>query len=807
MNKKYLLLSLLVILHTSLFSCAPKVQDTETKTPEVPELQSSDIALQKAYKSPFATINFAIKKIAGQKILPLQSINQLFEVGEQLSDENAKEKANEVLNKNLLDGVYKKSTKEISSTNYLQLVEEQTASTLKNSVDGTTKKILADTDLIESIINASLQEPQQQTTATSELKIQLLTAEVLLNDILQKIQAASIFAELKTQVVQQLNTQAKSLLSKVSAFDKELTNTQGLSDKINLIQQFIKDLGFELSTENQAALNGGKKLGDSILKVTDAQTALQTLALTWQMLTVEERNQYFKPANEKLFSLFDKKSEADIQCLIDSNCKGLISKLVLNIGVYPALDNYGIDKIKTDINTAAVGFLNKKINSVAYDKITDLTSTIKNQIRSNVEKNLGQVQDFKNRFKSNLALGLQKVFKTEKLDFYAIDNQNTNIQDQLYLMMNDLKSLPYSAGSDKNLKQFLLIEKVLSLVEFSGQSKSLLKNGITNYLKDTKELLLTKNLQSTNIVLQVKDQALAINLLSQMLTATADWQPTVFDTGITDIKAQDLISDVKSADLNQSLFPKVQLFNICLSMATKVLKQIQSQSSLVYLIDNQSQRIPIAQYLTDKNHTTVALGAASDQVNGRLVNLTRLGDLAELIKALSAFSKATADISKSKSDVLKNPLVLEQIQNAHKSIELLILTLANFISSQMVGPQYLVADVYNFELQLVNNDYQLKNQVAAISALVTAYETTGINIYLTSAKELYFSLNKNYYDPELKFYKNNLNAALQNNVAASTSADVLNSLNNLIQIRKYLNLTSQVQFDRIFENWYVALLL
>lgn len=819
----------LIIVYGLLISCAPKVQESDKKKPDVPELQTNDISLQQAYINPYASINFTLKKLGPKKLLSQTEIQNLFEISDKLNDANAHQKATDLLNQIENENLQNKKniTKDFKDTYYLQLVDEKTRSLLKNSVDDIEKKLLADTDQIESLIAVAANKSENKSNAENNLKTHIAIGKNLVSEISSSIQQANIFNELKQQVLDKLNSETTKYISAAEEFDTQAQNILQLTQKINLIEAYLEKLGLQLSAEATLALQNGKKLGLSIDQISTAQNSLQTLALTWKMLSPEERTQYFIPASQKLYDLLNKKNDQDIQCLIDANCSGFISKIILKIGVYPALDNYGILKIKTDLNSAALGYLNHKINALAFEKLNDLTNAMKTQIRSNVEKKIIDIENFKTNFKTHLAEGLKLHFKSTPLNIYVLsddvahlaDNSTHQIQlqEQIPWAMNDLYSLNNINinTTDLDVKQMGLIEKVLSLVDFSNDKNSLLENGISDFLKNPKELFLMPELQnstqnstqsSTNTFL-VKDQAATLKLLTSMLTATADWKPSIFDHGISDISAQDLISDFKSSELNQSLFPKVGLFNICFSYAIQVLKQIQSEKSLVYLIDNKNQRVPISDYLSGKNHPTVALAGASDKKNNHILNTAKTSDLAALVEALSLFTMATKDIQNSKSDILKSVDFQNQMAGANKNIQLLVVTLANFISSQMVGPNNLVGDSYDFESQKLDQNYNLSNQVAAVSALVKAYETTGIEIYLLSAKEIYYSLNKNYFDPQLKFYKNNLSLNSETPTNHTLTNDVLNTLNQLIPLRKYLSLSSQVQFDRIFENWYIALLL
>lgn len=794
----------LALLVGAFSACAPKVETVELKKPMTPELLSKDVSLQKLYSRPFASVSFALKNLSANDAISLDSIQNLFEIGAQLDDQNASEKAAENFQKFKSENSF--IQKNYQDSYYLQLVEEQTRTKIKNSVSALEKQILSDTNKIIDFIPHVAKQQLTALTKESTLTDQLTATNQFLNQLIQTIQKQNIYPELKEKIVENLNSQSSSFIQKVSSFNSEYNQLNWLSEKLKILDLKLSELQVELDPETISSLSSGQKLAVSIDQVSDSATALQTLALTWQILNVEERILYFKSANEKLYELFNKKEEKDIDCLIQGNCKGLISKLVLKLGVYPALEDYGIQKIQIDINQAAINFLNQKINSIAFTKIQQLPLIIQNEIQTSVEKNLGGLQSFQKNFKKNLAAGLSQTLKTEKIDLY-LKSKNLILNDQVLMMMNDLYSLPHSYNKQK--QQFNLIENVLSLIDFSNQKKSLLKYGITEYLKTIPEIFLLSEIETSSKselknIIKVSDQAQALKFLSLMISATADWKSGPYQSGLTDLTAQNLISDFNSDQLNDKVFPQLDLLNICFSMTAQILKQFQSEKSLIYLINNQNLRIPIHVYLSDKNPTTLALAAASDQINNRILDTTKAKDIALLIEALSQFSEATKGFMNSQSALLQQPEIQNQILAAQKNIDLLILTLANFLSSQMIGPDHFIADSYDFETQTRSENYSLKNQVLAIHALTLAFERTGIDLYLFSAKEIYYALNTKFYDPEIKFYKNNLHTIS----AESNRRDVVTeTLNHLLPLRKHLSLASQIQFDRIFENWYVATLL
>ena len=131
------------------------------------------------------------------------------------------------------------------------------------------------------------------------------------------------------------------------------------------------------------------------------------------------------------------------------------------------------------------------------------------------------------------------------------------------------------------------------------------------------------------------------------------------------------------------------------------------------------------------------------------------------------------------------------------------MTLGNFISNQLVDKEKNLYTEMNFQTEEKLASDNSSEYAHAIDALLTAYNLTGIDIYKFTAIELYYTLNRKFYSPTLKFYR----ASLTQDQSTVQRKQVLEILSSVIGIRKYLGITSQIQFDKIFENWYASILM
>lgn len=798
MKQVFSVLSSLFFFTVLFGSCAPKVTEVEKTKPLTPQLKTQDVMLTDLHSSPYiseAEASSSINSSANSSISQ-KAFNNMFEVSISEEDGNLQKMALTKFKK--ADASLVKNKKSLKASYYLKLVEEKTKKQISKGVNDAERKILDDTDVLQSIVLKSIHH-SEKITASQSLQQQLSTAKSILRNIIKTTETASIHPELKSGFLNEFKKRTDKIISSAEQFIPAINTQPTLTKKLVSLTSFIEKNELNLDQSSADSLAMGQRLGASIDNIESPQTALQALAMTWKLLSTEEREKHFRQANEKLYNLFAKKDEADIDCIIQNNCKGLISNLIVKLGVYPALEDHGVSNIQNTLNSAASDYVVKKLSEVAAEKVSGLGDIINADIEAGVEKNLSSVKTLKENFKYELASGLKNKFGTSELGFQVTNDNQPHLQNDLTNAINKIYALNTRVDSQKNLsEQFLLIEKVLSLSDFATNKKEIDQIGLYKYIQNPQPLFLKTSTEDSGKQLQASEQAQALKFLSLMLMQSADWKKSVLDDGLSTIKAQDLLTSVKTTELNQSLFPKVELFNINLSFAIQMLKQFQSEKSMLYLIDNQEGRVSISQYL-QYSQSPVALSAVSDKIYNRLENKTLTSDLYDLSEAFYLFLQATANVDLSASDILKDPELQQQLLDARKNIRLLILTLANFISHQMTDANHLVHATYDFEKKELDGQFNLQNQAASIAALVRAYEVTGIDIYLLSAKENYYALNRYFYDSELKFYKNSIGA--NSKTTYNLAENIWSTYNKILPLKKYLETASQEQFTLIFENW------
>lgn len=816
-------------------NCAPKVEEKQRISPIVPTVRTNDTNLFQKNKKSFASFEHAHNNLKTTSQNLFIDAENLLMVSRKLQDSLGEEIAFSYYKQAIANQIANQGTVSssllIKDSYYLQLVHEESTeaiqsgtatiiNTLQNDVQVIQKLIATETDILKTV---------KETDLLSE---QLDLVEKVLQKIITSIEAADIFADLKLQVSTEMKNQSAIQLTGPKLLAVDLKNITTLKQGIDILSAYVVKNAVELLPEDQKALKDADQLGQLVDKIKNSKSALQALAKTWQILKPEERVLHFKTANKKLYDFFNDKGPRDIQCIVAANCDSFITKIILKVGVYPAIEEYGVQNIKKDITLNAINSLNLAVQKNSQMTLLALGQTLQTDVQEGVNKEILEIQLFAKNFKDYIAEGL-----SAKLGANSIERLNSNVSNFNNFMLNYYNSLFLRKNNERG--QFQLIDNLLQFM-FSGQNMNQAldttqKNDVTfpadKSLHTIKETL-TKadarfyydkiNKTTAEPILTVKDQASSLKFYTQMMNQLADWKPSTFDSGITQYSAQDLVTKFQSEDLKKLVFPKADLFGMALSLAAQTLKQLESELSPIYLLDGDNQRISIYDYLNDNfddPNAVVVHAAASDLKNKVLTDETKLDDMTLMIDALADFYKATEDIEKSNSEILKDEVLRTQILNSRKQVKLVIVTLANFISNQMVTRNHYVYSEMNFKTGLKKLSVSSIDYANTIKALMTAHQVTGIDIYKLSALEIYYSLNRKFYLTKNKFYSlsiqtNEKGELIDADLNKNTSTDIgvsrdhiLIMLSSILPLRSHMNYGSQLQFDRIFENWYSVLLL
>jgi len=807
MKMKTLFTTLALLL---LFSCGPKLEEKQRTEISLPNGQRfHDTAI-----TSYADEDFVKENIVNRSDVQdsLKQIEMMFSIKDfQPTSEWSKR-----IELQYQDLEKKNARKKVAyaSSVYLDLVYDQIIGEVSSTVKSTDQKIAADTKKVVELIR-KIQKDSLQLKLESSLKDKLTATQNFLNTLTAEVKKMNIIADFKDAFKAELKQQGQNLLNAAIQLDDDLVRADSLQSSLKIITSFIEKTSTQINADDQANLKLGLQLADTLSSMNDAQTGLQALALVWTLLNDQQKVQYFKEANENLYSFLAKKSPEDIQCMCEKSCKGFKTKIILNLGVYPAIEKFGLQNITDLINQKSLNFVNQKVNQVAFDTLAKIGEEITQRVLATVTQKRNDLGQFKDNLRSNLSKGLEQEFTKQKVktpSVFLVDEQNLllDLDTQSSYLRDKAKSLAFVSDQGKMLQtQFEIVEGFLNLPLFSQSpetNEKTLQSDLVELLLNPEPRQFLKSLTNNKSEVNLKQQSELLLTASTLLDQLADWKTSSFDTALSTIKADKIITQFKSKDLDRSFFPKTDLTAVTLSIASQVLSLMQSEQSMLVLVDNQNQILPV-QKISDQSAGPIALAAATDFKKGLRIPTAKASDLGELLNAMSAFYRATEDIEKTKSTFLlqKNgngKSLLEEAVAARQDIKLLMVAIANFISNQLIQANGLISKsiALNENLKPLEK-YELLDQTRAIDALMKAYDLTKIDVYLWTAKNIYYSMNRLLYSDKIKFYQQSTEDEVQTGIDRTK---LLETYKDLLPLKSYLSPEEQAQFEKIFEAWLKA---
>ncbi len=807
-NLTLVILSILPVIFLILFSgCAPKLEEKEKPTVNLPNGHKfQDTIITSFADEAFANENVvkrsstldSLKQIemmfAIQKISPTSDwLDQIQQSYQKLDKNSLKKKIS-----------YSKSV-------YLDLVYQQINDQVSSTVKSTDKKIAADTKKVIELIR-QIQKNSFQLRLESTLKEKLDATQIFLNTLNAEVKQLNIINDFKESFLAELKQQGQDLLNSTIAFDNEFVRATKLGDSLNIIARFVKETSTQLNSEDQDSLQKGLMLASTLESLKDPQTGLQAIALVWTLLNEQQRVQYFKEANDDLYDFLSKKSNEDIRCMTEKNCKGFKTKIILNLGVYPKIEKFGLQNIIDLINQKSLSFVTQKVNQVAFDTLQKIGESISERVLSSVSQKRDELGDFKDNLRNNLSKGLEQEFTKQKIkdsSLFLVDQQNLllDLDTQSSYLRNKTMALMFLTEKPKILQtQFEIIEGFLNLPLFSQSpitNEKTLQTDLVELLLKPEPRQFLNSLSNNKSEVNLKQQSELLMTASTLLAQLADWKESTFDTGLSKIKADKIITQFKSKELDRSFFPKADLTAVTLSIASQVLTLMQGINSPLVLVDNQNQILPV-QNLASNTTGPIALAAATDFKKGLRIPTAKASDLGDFLNAMSLFYQATNEIEKTQSHFLlqKNEngrSMLDDALSARQQIKLLVVAVANFISNQLIQPNGLVSKsiALNENLKPLAK-FELLDQTRAIDSLIKAYELTKIDVYLWTAKNIYFSMNRLLYSDKMKFYQQSTEDEVQTGI---DKTKLLETYKNLLPLKTYLSPVEQHQFELIFFSW------
>lgn len=829
MNIKLILLTLPFI---GILSCAPKVQEKKFEVPKSnlgPRL--SDKPLQISEKPLLKNSSSWTNIDATSDYFSI--IENLYLTGKVLNNSKLQELA-----QNLADKYYSQIKQENFSTSpYIEIATYKTKielSTTLNTVLVELEKGKIDvTTLLENTF-ATISWPKSEVSTVDFIN----KMKEFFEAFYSQISHSNIYPPLVQTLEKEIPNEVNPLITKGLDIAKKIDATSSFAELDSLIHEAIAEFELELDPDKLKQLETGKQIA-KLLKFNNAQGALTLLIEIWNSLTPQERVENFKKSSPDLYKYLKKQSASDLNCLANKNCLNLLKVFERNFFVLPKLNNYGLTKLRRTINESALLYARGQIKTIlpqTYSEILKFTNEkIANRINLKIDE-LRQIQenpelfiqDLVDRWSlKNLDLTTGKIFglESKSVQIKLSTNNTLNVRP---VDLNEstpgiigksfsVASLLLQSGLNYKYEKQLIISQINKLLSISGyrdhsgqlkpgaffsvdksaeqfdiEKISFLKQPfyIQNHfnIKDNYQI----QQQTDAVSSSVENQAALLKGLSQILYYLSDWNQTSYDKQLGNVLVKDVLPELDNEAANKAIFPKSSLAALALGNTAVLLKNLTKDLSPLFLVTLDNKIIWSNEYLNSNNYSTSVTAGIVDIVSNQRTNIVYSKSVSEYLIALTEFYKAITGIQNTNSEYIQSSI--NDLIDARQKVKLLIIALANYISHDLVNSSYQIK-YSSADLKVLVQD-----QFSAIKALVSAYEATGIQVYLWSAIEIYYALNHINFDPDINFY---VNVPYQSNTNTSELNPhlITEGITTLHKLSNYLPVASQIQLDKITYPW------
>ncbi len=679
----------------------------------------------------------------------------------------------------------------------------------------------------------------------------LQTVENFLNAFLKELPKLNLPELISKSIATAIKKRAQQPLSEAKEFVPKLYSAKTLSATLKIINRAIDSFNMSLPSETRKMLAESKKLSDELDSAYNEQAVLTALITIWRMLEPQERLEQFKPTSDALYTFLKEQSEAELSCLATPGCLGgPIDGIKKKLFVLPQIKKYGVDNIRNQLNASTVKYALETIESNAADTVKDLPSLLTENLKDGITEQSSQIKKIQKDYTSFLR-DLLKIWAAKKIpetkgQIAGFENPRVNVSlseksgfsikatGDLSQVSNETTGASFAALStlfaqdsvdDKFVFKSSLsqINKMLALGGYRTEDNNLVPAFFAP-MKDLKNQLdlmtfasETESFAATDIVsvktpFRISDSSSEKNYsvaamteqirgLSSMLNYMSDWKKSKYNDTLGSIKANE-VANTDAEELDRSIFPKEAFFALNIADVSVLLKNITKEFSNVFLLNTRGKMAWASDYDFGGADQAIMAGVVDIKDNKR-GEAVRGDHVSRLLIAVAEFVRATENIEQTQSAYLlaadqDGVTPIDLLKKGRDDLRMLTVALANFISHQMINKVGLVSSTYRIGSGVPDENASVLNQALAIRALIAARSITNLDIYIWSAQEIYFAMNKHLFSQKERFYNNK-------DTTNMGFPEKLTTLVALAELYPYLPSKSQMQLDLILKPWLKAL--
>lgn len=698
-------------------------------------------------------------------------------------------------------------------------------------------------------------------TANTPPKIALVMAKVFAQQFIERASDSKLDHDVYLGIASAFDTDFYPLLNGLSDEIDSILAERNAVTMIDRLKGVAEKYQFDLGANTTKMIAQARGIFGQIDAIEKNQDALTVIVGLWELTDPENREKTFKPVSEQLYGFLKNKGRSDLDCIASSNCLNPLILIPKKVGLLPAIQKYGLEKLKGDLGAAAHDALVAQISAAVSTFVptipTELETKIADQVNklratiANVKSDYGgfirgiatqyQEQRFGAPQGGDVRIpGLEANRVTISLDKgglaitpSAIASRATTGSEVIGDSMSYAASV-WSIGetSSVNYQTSILsqVDKMLAIGGFMTPSKkpypsiaiSLdpqkplehfdIKTAISSTtpyaVPDTFMVAqdFTPNFNDGGKNVGVRGQAELLRGLAAMTRYFRDWESNGFDKSMGAVEVGKLIKDLPAGSISSKLFPKDTFFALGVANAATILVNMTKQLSPVFLIDI-TKKATWANERSDDSDQPATMSGIVDIIAGKRSSVVHSSDAARFLLAVADFLSATEGIEKTQAhpliapgDAGKRPI--DQLVEARHQLSMLIVGFGNFLSHEMGSPEGGIRATFHQDSVSVDTKEPRKasDQAECILALLKAGEVLGRELYVSSALDAYAFMNKSLFNMKTGFY---------NSDESSTDLPTLDEIATILlageTLRSHMSNKSQGQWDMISKPWLKAL--
>lgn len=298
------------------------------------------------------------------------------------------------------------SSNTFANSAYTSAAIGETRDDTKKSVDQAVQMLRAQGPVLEELLfrRNSLHE-----WPTSRVSLVVVVDHVgqFLSEFVRDVEKSAVDKTVRKQIVEELRINFGPRVQRIRSGVALAYNEKKTYAFVAKVRAVLKSEDVALATDIEAQLNSAERLTKEVERISDARSALSVLVDFWVAASPATRISKFQKLAPDLFDFFNDQSAEDLQC-VKVGC-GFLMRIKRALFILPEIEKYGIDKLRTQLTTAAEETIRSELETQAVKFLPGLYKEILTQISQELIRQTSNISKISTDYGTYLRLVLNRV--------------------------------------------------------------------------------------------------------------------------------------------------------------------------------------------------------------------------------------------------------------------------------------------------------------------------------------------------------------------------------------------------------------